>query len=218
MNVAGFIADFRLSAQDAVAPYLWSDAEIVGYLNDAINEACERALLIEDRTTPVVCSITLVPAQADYTLHASILKVKRLTFRGRALIETSIEAMDEGSRQWEDQTGDPTHYILTSDSGLRMVPTPVTSEAIALTVYRTPITPLTVSPGTTAPEIPERYHQRLMDWVRRSAYIKPDTEVFDKAASERYEAAFTASFGARIDANVQRKHRDRRPHAVRFSW
>lgn len=218
MNVSGFIAAFRLSAQDAVAPYLWSDAEIVDYLNDAIDEACERALLIEDRTTPAACSITLVANQADYTLHASIIKVKRLTFRGRALTETSVEAMDAGDSQWESRTGEPQSYILTSNRGLRMVPTPTAGDVVALTVYRTPVNPLAVSPGTATPEIPERYHQRLMDWVRRCAYIKPDSEVFDQAASERYEAAFTANFGARIDANVQRKHRDRRPHTVRFSW
>lgn len=218
MNVSGFIAAFRLSAQDAVAPYLWSDVEIVDYLNDAINEACERALLIEDRVTPAVCSITLVAGQSDYTLHASIIKVKRLTFRGRALTETSVEAMDDGDPQWESRAGEPRQYILAGNHGLRMIPTPTVGEAIALTVYRTPVAALAVAPGTATPEIPERHHQRLMDWVRRCAYLKPDSEVFDKAASERYEAAFEGSFGARIDANVQRKHRDRRPHKVRFSW
>lgn len=218
MNVSGFIAAFRASENDAVAPYLWSDVEIVGYLNDAVNEACERALLIEDKTTPAVCSITLVANQAGYTLHASIIKVKRLTFRGRALTETSVEAMDSDDPQWESRTGEPTRYILTGNHGLRMVPTPTVGEAVALTVYRTPVSALAVSPGTTTPEIPERYHQRLMDWVLRCAYLKPDSETFDKGASERYEAAFAGSFGARTDANVQRKQRDRRPHRVRFSW
>ena len=63
MTVAEFIERFRLEMADNAAPYLWSDEEIVAYLNEAVDEACIRASLIEDSTTPVVCVLPLVPGQ-----------------------------------------------------------------------------------------------------------------------------------------------------------
>ena len=60
MNVEAFIGEFRRVMADTAVPYLWSDEEVVTYLNDAVKEACERALLIEDRITTAVCSVALV--------------------------------------------------------------------------------------------------------------------------------------------------------------
>lgn len=216
MNVAGFIAAFRRETNDRVEPYFWPDAAIVDYLNDAINEACERALLIEDSTTPDVCSIALVASQGEYALHPAVIKVKRLTFAGRALTQTSVEALDEVGTPWESQVGEPRRFILSGAGTLRLVPAPSADGAVALTAYRTQVSPLSAEAPTATPEIAERFHQRLLDWMLRCAYLQPDSETYNRGASERHEAAFAGSFGARIDANVQRKQRDRRPHAVRF--
>lgn len=218
MNVADFIAEFRRVTDDVKTDYLWEDEEIVNYLNDAVNEACERALLLEDRNTAATCSIALQAFQGDYALHPSVIKVKRLTFRGRALNETSVEAMDAQDPDWESRTGQPRQYICGQNAGLRLVPAPVAGESIALTVYRTPITALTMDDDTAEPEIPARHHMRLLSWVYRCAYLKQDSETLDRDKAERHERIFEASFGARPDANVMRKQRDRRPHVVRFGW
>lgn len=50
MKVDDFIACFRAAVVDEVHGQFWSDAEIVSYLNEAVQEACERAKLIEDRS------------------------------------------------------------------------------------------------------------------------------------------------------------------------
>ena len=59
MKVADFIEEFRGAVKDSVEPFFWSSENIVRYLNEAVQEACERAKLIEDRRTPAVCSLTL---------------------------------------------------------------------------------------------------------------------------------------------------------------
>ena len=44
MNVGQFIERFRRDRKDEAQPYLWSDAEIADdFLNDAVEEACQRA-------------------------------------------------------------------------------------------------------------------------------------------------------------------------------
>ncbi|OGA63069.1 MAG: hypothetical protein A2710_26590 [Burkholderiales bacterium RIFCSPHIGHO2_01_FULL_64_960] len=223
MKVAEFIAAFRADLRDGVEGELWSDADIVRYLNDAVQEACERSKLIEDRQTPAVCTITLVPDVSTYQLHPSVFEIKRATLRGRPLDETSVEELDDDCPGWENWKGSPRLFIFEQASGarpasIRLVRIPTQADTLSLTVYRGALNPLTAANGTAKPELPERFHERLKDWVYRCAYLKQDADAFDKSKAIEFEASFERSFGARPDANVQRKQRDRRPPIVAINW
>jgi hypothetical protein len=222
MKVADFIAEFRRVTGDKTVPYLWADADILAFLNDAIGEACERALLIEDRISPRVCTLVLVAGQDSYKLHDSVIRVKRIAFRGRPLDETSVEAEDANDYAWESRVGEPRRFIQSPEGRLRIVPTPAPEFADAqldLTVYRRPIEARTLTGDTAgAPEVPERFHQRLMNWVYKRAYSVDDPEIADPARADRYDRLFAADFGVRVDANVQRKQRDRKPPVTRFRF
>lgn len=219
MTVADFIAQFRSDLDDAVADYLWSDADIIRYLNGAVREACERALLIEDRTS-AASLITTAIGTADYALHPSVIQIKRVAFRGRPLVETSVEQMDAECCNWESQSGEPRRYI-ANDLAILLTPKPDTAEAVALTVYRRPLAAFNIDPtvsGALSPEFNEIYHERLTNWMYRCAYLKQDAETLNKSKAAEFDALFTAAFGERPDANVQRKHRDQRPPIVRMVW
>lgn len=230
MNVEQFIATFRSVLDDKAnsvggggGDTLWSDEEIVGYLNEAVNEVAERALLIEDHLTPAACSITLQAGVGEYALHPSVLKIKRLTWDGRPLCETSSEELDDEHLAWETLAGRPTQYIHSGSNTLRLIRIPraedlAVAATLALTVYRTPLAPYSVSNLSEVPELKVLYHDRLMQWMYRCAYLKKDSETFDANAAAKHEAAFTASFGQRPDANVQRKRRDKRPPVVRMRF
>jgi len=219
MDVAGFITAFRSDLSDGEAPYLWSDEDIVRYLNDAVNEAAERALLIEDSTTDDCCEITLVPGTSTYALHASVIGVKRATFGGKVMHQTSIEAEDESGASWEALTGpEPQKFIINGNaSEIRILPEPTEAGTVRLTVYRTPLAPLTVDADTEEPELKTIYHERLKHWVYRCAYLKRDADTLDEAEADRYEGRFIAAFGERPTAKVRRNRNDRRPHVVRMN-
>lgn len=230
MNVEQFIAAFRIVLDDKAnsvgggqKDVLWSDEEIVGYLNEAVNEVAERALLIEDHTTPAACSIALQAGVGEYSLHPSVIKVKRLTWNGRPLHETSTEELDCEHVAWETLAGRPCQFIHTGAGTLRLYRIPraediAVASTLALTVYRTPLVPYTVDDLDVVPEVKTLYHDRLMQWMYRCAYLKKDAETFDPNAAAKHEAAFVASFGQRPDANVQRKRRDKRPPVVRMRF
>lgn len=223
MNVSDFITEFRDTVADHIVPPFWTSENIVRYLNEAVQEACERAKLIEDRSTPTVCSITLQAGVSTYNLHPSVLEIKRLSYRGRPLDETSTEALDCDSPGWETRSGQPRVYVFEQASGVqpprvRMVPTPTATDTIALTVYRGALKPLSADIDTGKPEIPERFHERLMDWVLHRAYLKQDADAFDPSKAAVSLALFVQAFGERPDANVQRKRRDKRPPLVRSNW
>ena len=224
MTLEEIIAEFRSQRTDAVAPYLWSDDEIISYLNSAMQEACERALLIEDSTTTDCSRVTLIAAQSSYALHASVLQVKRVTYAGQKIIEASVEALDDADPLWETRTGVPNQYVMIGKNTLRLVPVPtadsvaVTSQ-IELTVFRTPLVQFSdSSPDNMVPEIPFVYHLRLMPWLYRCALLKTDAETFNKEDAMRHEAIFVDNFGIRPDANVQRKRRDKRFPVTRMIW
>lgn len=219
MQVGDFIARFRATVMDEVHGQFWSDAEIVSYLNEAVQEACERAKLIEDRST----ILELVPGQDTYTLHRSVFEIKRLALRGRLLVETSVEALDCDAPGWEARTGHPRRFIFEQASGVqppkvRLVPTPAIAGEAGITVYRGARQELSAKNPTAQPEIPARFHERLMDWVMHRAHLKQDADAFDPAKAAASLALFVQAFGERPDANVQRKHRDRRPPVVRMQW
>lgn len=223
MKVADFITEFRETVADNAEPFFWSSEIIVRYLNEAVQEACERAKLIEDRSTPAVCSITLQAGVSTYNLHPSVFEIKRMAFRGKPLAETSVEGLDGDCPGWESQSGTPQSFIFEQASGgqppkLRLVPMPTATDTIALTVYRGAIKPLSADIDTATPDIPVRFHERLMDWVLHRAYLKQDADTFDPNKAAVSLGLFVQSFGARPDANVQRKQRDRRPPLVRSNW
>ena len=223
MKVADFIEGFRSSVGDNEVPYFWSAEEIVRYLNEAVQEACERAKLIEDRSTAAVCSITAQSGESTYSLHPSVFEIRRLTFNGRRLDETSVEEMDQDCPGWESRSGQPRAFIFEQASGVqpakvRLVPTPTAAGPIALTVVRGALKPLSADLDLARPELPERFHERLMDWVLHRAYLKQDADIFDPNKAATSLALFVQAFGERPDANVQRKRRDKRPPVVRVNW
>lgn len=223
MKVEDFIAEFRATVADVELPHFWSSEIIVRYLNEAVQEACERAKLIEDRLTPAVCTVTLEPNVSTYQLHASVFEIKRATLRGRPLDETSVEEMDDDCPGWENLKGLPRCFIFEPAAGIRsasvrLVRMPTQADTLALTVYRGALKPLSADIATGKPEIPERFHERLMDWVLHRAYLKQDAETFDPNKAAQSLAIFVQAFGERPDANVQRKQRDRRPPIVAINW
>lgn len=223
MKVADFIAEFRDTVADHAVPPFWSPENIVSYLNEAVQEACERAKLIEDRSTAAVCSIPLQAGESTYPLHPSVFEIKRLTFRGRPLDETSVEELDADSPGWEARSGQPRLYIFEQASGIRpaqvrLVPTPAAADTIALTVCRGALKPLSADNDAGRPELPERFHMRLMDWMLHRAYLKQDADAFDPNKAAVSLGLFVQAFGERPDANVQRKRRDKRPPVVRVNW
>jgi hypothetical protein len=222
MDVAGSLAEFRRVTGDTSTPPLWSDEDFLAFYNDAINEACERARLIEDRLTPSCCLITLQAGVDTYPLAPSVIGVKRASFNGRPLEQTSVEKMDSSCSGWETRTGHP-EAVIVDESALRVVWIPtadINGQEVNLTVWRRPLLPRTLTgPDSVAPpDIPERYHLRLLSWVYKRAYSVDDPEMQDANRAATYDGLFTADFGARVDANVQRKRRDKRPPVVRFRF
>lgn len=211
MNRSELIANARILATDTVAPYLWSDAEITIYANDAQREACRRARLITDSATASVCSIALAAATPIYTLNQKVLFVNRVKLVGESLPLTSIsyKDLDRQIPGWEENTGSPTHYVKDTDAGkFRPYPTPTVAGTAKLTVTRMPLEDMTSD--SDEPEIQPHLHDSLLFWILYRMFSKPDNDGYDEAKAAKNLALFEQEFGRKSsafdEAWIEREH------------
>lgn len=219
MKRAELIAAFRQMVDDETARYLWSDAELRRYLDAAQREAAERGRLLRDTTTAAVTQVAIVAGIAGYALDGRILDVERAKLRSQRLtLEiTSTARMDRERPGWQAQSGAARYLLVDAEGGGwrgTLAPIPTQADMLDLAVHRLPMGAMNTDDD--APEIPERYHLDLLEWMAHLAYKKRDTETYNELKSLEHGAAFTAVFGERIDANVQRKQAERRPETVHF--
>lgn len=217
------LAELRLAARmrldDQISPYLWSDNELNSFINQAVNEACLRARLNVDTSTPDVALIKVVAGTASYAIHRAVFQVERV------YLETSAEVLfpfgyadlDQFDQSWAQRSGRPKYYNLDMNyfmeggelkHRLTINPTPIINENMRLTVYRLPLEAM--SADGDEPDVPLQYQPDLLHWVCHLAYLKQDTEVSNPKAALEYEARFEQAFGKRRTAAVQELYRKNR--------
>jgi hypothetical protein len=196
--------------------YLWSDATLIRYINEAQRRLARRGLVIRDGTTPAVCEVTLVEDQETYDLHPSVVAVISAKLDGDvADLGRTGHAMLNAYRPadglyWDPGAltslppGKPLAFSTDEETGvdgddiaqlvkLRVYPAPgpdYAGDTLRLRVVRLPIEELTTRTLKAKPEIPEDYHLDMLDWA---AYLA--LRIVDRDGEDRGRAAdFRASF------------------------
>lgn len=202
MQLLDLIKLFRHEVDDTVAPYLWSDLEAIDYANDAQDEACRRARLLVDSTTPALCRLTVPLADAGVVaLDPRVLFVRRVRIAGRkALSRMSMQDMESYNAYWQDAAPrTPVHFIPDFETGkLLLWPTPDTDVQLELTVVRLPL--LEMNDGQDSPEIAPRMHRSLRFWMMFRAYSKQDSQANDPKKAADALTLFEQEFGKKSSA------------------
>lgn len=210
MTLAELRSLFRLKAGDTAQPYLWADAEVDAYLNEAENEAAERASLIYDDTS-ATSLIAVVAGTKRYALTADVVRLDYAELTTPPATEplalSIIDRREYGARAL---------YLISDNTAIEFNFTPEAAATLRLGMYRLPAEPMVLV--TDVPEIRAKHHAKLIDWALHLAYLKTDSDGFDQGKADRHESEFIANFGQRVDANVQRKQRERKRHTTRCVW
>jgi hypothetical protein len=192
---------FRQETDDQSAPYLWSDAEVTDYANDAQNEACRRARLIRDSATAAVCQYAVAINNPVIALDLRVISVRRvkLASRSQPLTRRYLADMDALTPGWEALTGPVTDYVADYQTqAIRLFRTPTATDTLNLTVSRLPLADLAANGDV--PEINPAYHRSLRFWMLYRAYSKRDAETNDPQRAKAALAMFEAEFGPRSPA------------------
>lgn len=205
MNLGDLMTLFRRDADDEVIPYLWADAEVIEFANDAVTEAVRRARLLVDSRTAEVCTAPIAAGDPWVTLDPRVIFVRRAIIDGaaNALCKTQPRALDEMVPGWESSIAStPSHYLQGSGpSELRIWPPAATAGTLRMTVVREPLEALVATDDS--PEIPARFHRSLVYWMLYRAFSKPDSDAMDKDRAVMAERSFEAEFGPRSSAREE---------------
>lgn len=218
MTLADLIAQFRVDCDDLVAPYLSSDLLVTGWLNEAEMEACIRASLIHDGTTPAVCSIAVTAGASVYPLHPAIIDITRADFVATGTTEpvnlylTDRVEQDRTRDGWRTRVDDPKEAF-QNDTTFQLGCIPSKNGIVSLECYRLPLVDM-----VTTPEIGRIHHRHLVHWALHRCYSRPDAEVFNPNKAATALIDFTRVFGLRPDADYRRAFQANRPLFNKAVW
>lgn len=215
MTPATLLAQFRTEVTDSVSPYLWSDAEFYGYLDDAQKEFCRNTDGIPDATSAFLTLPLVADSTAYLTLDASILKIRSVTRADTGRPVEVVNHEDMATRRWyfDGHTG-PLQALIIGEERHKCRPFPVTNESVSLSllVFRLPTVTLDGTVGQ-ALEIDSEYHKGLLHWCKHRAYSKPDADTVNPKAALAAENAFLAFC---VGAKVTEARKNHKPRTVAY--
>lgn len=219
MTVEEIINRVRGITDDTVSPYLWSNADIVSYLNSVIEHICIETHLLIDAATESCCKITLTKDQADYALHASVIHVINAIVEGQSdfIYKKDMSYLNREFPTWRsDDSSTPLIYVLDKMSEyISLYPAPDENGVLWLTVSRFPLTSLSISEPAqqseldAVPGIPVRHHDKVINGILYWCYEKRDEDTYNPQLSSSYKAKYDNDIEEIKRTELKRKEHDR---------
>lgn len=159
----------------------------------ALNAAA-RALCLEAGVWEEAQSITLVADQAEYApvaVAGSVARsIKAVTFNNRHLLPTSLNTVLEASPAQLNAVGEPTHYYLTIDMKVRLIPIPTAAQA-GLSM-RVDLAFVPTMDATTLPsDLVERFGETLICGAKARMMAMPEKAWSNPQLALFYQNEFT---------------------------
>lgn len=214
MNAAGLVSLFRSQMEDQAQPYLWSDAEIYTYIDEAQDMFCRLVGGISDSTSAVT-RITVRAGETYVPLANVILDILEAERSDGATLRlvTRERAAEDSAYQARATAGPIAALGLNFDAGsLRVLPVPEADDVISLSVSRLPLEEVTAG-GNQDLEVDRQHHYSLLYWMKALAYQKEGAETFDRGRAEENVAAFRAYCS---EASIERIQREYTPGIVAY--
>jgi hypothetical protein len=221
MTLADLIAQFRIDADDGVAPFKWAATSLAKWFSEAEAEAAIRGRLLHESASRAVCQIAVKAGATGYALHESLYEIDYLAFAAtgastRSPVKlVSREYLDDVRPDWREKAG-AVEFAIQSDTRIRLAYTPESDGTLYLEGYRTPLEPM--QGDSDEPEINKAHHEKLILWVLHRAFSVPDAELIDKDRAAQAGHDFTEYFGLRPDSNLRRDSAADTGHHNQAHW
>lgn len=215
----------RSDRVEGTPDYLWSDATLVSYINEAQRRFARLGLVIRDGTSDVT-RVTVKAGQTEYPLDPSILAVMSVRFpgdtadlarAGHGVLDTytqpdslyfdaaqlSMRPPGKPLAYATDEYLSPDDYDSASVVTLRIYPTPLPQfdgAVLQMRVVRLPLDDLTTANMAAVPEIPRDHHLEMLDWA---AYLALRIVDVDGGMPGR-----AAEFKSTFEENVEKAARN----------
>lgn len=209
MTAGELLKLFRSEMSDDVAPYLWSDKDVYGYIDDAQKMFCRKTDGIPDATTPSVTALAVAPNDTWVATDPSIRKFRTASRadNGRPIEIVNQEDLVSRKMFYDGRSG-PIWALVIGEEGdqARVYPKSSETMTINLLVYRLPLEDIE---GDQDFEIGVTHHRHLLLWVKALAYLKQDSETFDKSRAKEFEDKFLVYCQEAMLEARKKKHKTR---------
>lgn len=218
MDTTELLAQFRRDTRDTVAPYLWSDAEVLLYIDEAQKQFCRLTGGIADASS-FAARLKLKADRRYASISPLVLKIRAAFDEdGRALELINFEDLEfdgsQGQALFTDQSGPVRKLVLGMEPNkARVIDTPTADSTVNLIVYRLPLDAITATGQSL--EIDDQHHLPLLKWARHLAHCKPDAETYDRGRAAQFKQEFELYCDQAKQEKGAREHKHR---TVRFSW
>ncbi len=214
---------FRSDMVDMAEPYLWSDTDVIRYMNDAYRMFVRLTGGIADFTSDL-SRVAISAGEATSPMDARILRVmEAYRLSDEAKIEvinqtnmTFSQSTDYGRTRplFLDSTPGPVRYMIigAQRNVAKWVQVPLVDDTAQLFVYRLPevsLDPADPDMDFAFDEVGEEHHMHLCLWMQHLAYRKADADTFDRGRSDEYKALFESYCGLATAEWERYKHKNR---------
>lgn len=203
VNSGELIEAWRADVLDDVEPYLWSQTEAVRYAEAAYRRFVRLTGGIHDFTSPLT-RVDIVAGEELAAVSPLILRFDKALRESDGREITIANWTDQALMRRDDYgvssflyndraPGEVRYMVIGGEVGkVKWVSPPAADDVALLQVYRLPLAHI-VDETHTLSEVNEDYHIHLLDWMKYLAYLKRDTETYNKRASDEHRAAFIQS-------------------------
>lgn len=219
MNKDELYDAFRSDVVDTARPYLWTDEEVYRYMADAHRMFVRLTGGIADVTSDA-CTVTMTAGERYAELHPSILRIMtayRDSDKGDITVINqtdvpSLQESDYGLRtalRMSNTQGQVRYMVIGQQRNkAQLILIPDVDDTAYLSIYRLPLS-IVGEDNDEITEVDEEHHIHLLDWMKRMAHRKQDSETFDKGRSEKFEQDFR-NYCSFVKAEWERyKHKTR---------
>jgi hypothetical protein len=168
----------------------WSNEELVGYINEAINQVYRRTNPIKD-----FYQLDIEKDVHTYPIPSYILEILKVKgSNGRPLEEKSMDDF------WDLQTyntfsNEPNAYFPDVEQGnIRIYPIPISDDTLDMMVYRLPKTKLSWDDPSNSPELREEYQVPMLLGAASLCYMKDEANTLDPQRANTLTAMFDREF------------------------
>ena len=196
---------FRSDLDDAAQPYLWTDAEVYLYMDDAYKQFVKRIGGISDETSALTL-VDVVPGQSYAEVSPRILKFELATLVSNQNTLKIVNKQDMNNIVYADygttravSSNSPGRVLFvvvgierTARAGkVKWVQQPIVADSVQFSVKRLPLDDISETmQDFDFYEIQDHHHQHLLAWMKHRAYGKQDAESFDKSRRDEYRQEF----------------------------
>jgi len=196
---------FRVDVMDEEEPQLWTDPEIYSYIQQARDTFCRLTEGLSDSTSSIT-ELAVTDDDEWVELSPLIIRIRKayLASTGHDIEVINLEDMARLGIRFDGRVGPVKYLIIGMEEDVgRYYPFPNLADTIHLTIDRYPLEAITGH--GQALEIKDTHHVPLLMGVKQYAYLKPDSETFDKKRSKEFEADFVAyCMQAKLDKDKTR--------------